>query len=304
MMSILTKIPRPLKNLLVYLSYFLPDKFYTQVRFFLVFRYWPQLKTPRSFCEKINWLKLYDRNPLRAIVADRILVRDYVREKAPSCILPVHLWVGPQLTSDIWQSLPDKFVLKAYHGSGMIAVILQKREVTFKSVSGITRRWLQTDYSRKAREWVYHKLPKLIIAEEFIDIESERVPMDFKFLCFNGHVELIMVDIDRFTKHRRNLYDRKFRKMNAEHFFPSGPDIPKPDILNHAIQIAESLAVPFDFIRVDLYISKDAVYFGEMTCFPEAGFGHFKPKSLDFLFGERLKLHTESTPLGRQSVNE
>jgi len=281
---------KPIKNLFVYLSYFLPDKMYTQVRFFLTSRYWPHLETPRYYYEKMNWLKLYDRKPLRAIVADRILVRNYVREKAPDCILPAHLWVGPQLTPDVWQSFPDKFVLKASHGSGMIAVILQKREVTFNFVSGIVRRWLRTDYSRRGREWIYHKLPKLIIAEEFIDIESERVPMDFKFLCFNGHVELIMVDIDRFTKHRRNLYDRKFRKMNAEHFFPPGPDIPRPSVLDYAIQIAESLAAPFDFIRVDLYISKNAVYFGEMTCFPEAGFGRFKPNSLDFLLGKRLKL--------------
>lgn len=292
MISILTKIfPHSLKILFVYLSHFLPDKVYTQVRFFSCLDYWPHLETPRSFNEMINWLKLYNRNPLRAIVTDRILVRNYVKEKAPDCILPTHLWVGAQLTPDVWQFLPDKFVLKANHGSGMLAVILQKREVTFNFVSEKVQKWLRTDFSRKNREWNYHKLPKLVIVEKFIDIESERVPMDFKFFCFNGHVELIQVDIDRFTKHRRNLYDRKFRKLNAELLHPSGPDIPKPDILNHAIQIAESLAVPFDFIRVDLYILKDAVYFGEMTCFPGSGFERFKPRSLDFLLGERLKLN-------------
>jgi len=279
-----------LKDLFVYLSWFLPDKVYTKVRFLLFLRYWPQLERPRSYYEKMSWLKLYDRSPLRVIVADRIQVRNYVRTQAPDCILPAHLWIGSQITADVWQSLPDRFVLKANHGSGMTAIVMRKSDVSFRVIERIVRKWLRTDYSRRGREWVYHKLPKLINAEEFLDLGSWDVPIDFKFLCFNGRVELIQVDIDRFTNHTRNLYDRNFRKLNAELLYPSGPDITKPSVLERAIEIAESLASPFDLIRVDLYISKDAVYFGEMTCFPEAGFGRFKPKSLDFLLGERLKL--------------
>ena len=116
------------------------------------------------------------------------------------------------------------------------------------------------------------------------------VPPDFKFFCMNGKVQLIQVDIDRYTDHKRNLYDRNFSKLDATLIYPSGYDIEKPKLLNDAIVISEQLSRQFDFIRVDLYLVKNKIIFGELTFCPSTGYGRFTPDEFDFDLGEKLNL--------------
>jgi TupA-like ATPgrasp len=272
------------------LLYLLPDPVNFRLRFFWKHWYWPDINNPRSLTEKLLWLMIWDENPLRSLVADRIKVREFVQEHAPSCKLPKHLWTGESLTSAIWNDLPQKFVLKANHGSHMIHFV-DKRNDTFDDVVKMSKIWLNKDYSLDFGEWVYKDLPRVLIAEEKLDIEG-KIPPDWKFLCANGKVLYTSLIMDRGqTTGCENFYLPDFsRLLDMSTIFPPGPDIDEPTCFKDAVRIAEQLSAHFDFIRVDLYLIGEAIYFGEMTCYPGAALVSFNPVSYDFEFGSRINL--------------
>ena len=233
---------------------------------------------------------IWDSNPLRALVVDRIKVRDFVHEHAPGCKLPKHLWVGDSLTPEVWNDLPQQFVLKANHGSHMTCIV-DKAHDTFEEIVDSSRRWLSMDYSSDFGEWVYKDLPRVLIAEEKLAIEG-KIPPDWKFLCANGKVLYVSLIMDRgLTTGCENFYLPDFSRIpDMSTIFPPGPDIDEPRCFKEAVRIAEQLSTPFDFIRVDLYLVGETVYCGEMTCYPGAALVPFKPVSYDFEFGSRITL--------------
>lgn len=274
-------------NLLKEASLILSDKQIAVIRFIIKQCYIPHFKNPRSLSEKINYIKLYNRNPLRELVADRLKVRNYVVQKCPSINFPTVYWHGIDFNKDIWDSLPEKFVIKANHGSNMVKII-NKSKISFNEIVPVLNKWLNRDYSRYGREWFYKKLDKYIIAEEML-INENISPPDFKFFVLNGKCEFIQIDTNRFTNHKRNLYTVAFEEMDVRLVYPPWCDnIKKPKIFEKAVSTAEKLAVDFDFIRVDLYLLNNEIYFGELTNMPENGFGKFTPKSFDFDMGSKL----------------
>lgn len=260
-----------------------------KIRFLSKHGYWPNLKNPRSLMEKVAWLLHYDRNPLRAGVADRIKVRPIVVKYASKCKLPTHLWVGTEYTPEVWASLPNKFVLKGNHGSGMV-MLVDKAKHTYKEIGSTSKEWLSVDYSTIHQEWVYGQAQRLLIAEEMLEVDST-APPDWKFLCGNGKALLVQLDMGRFSHHTRNLYNRNFvRFRNAKIDYPQGIDIEKPDGFDKAVLIAEKLAALFDFIRVDLYIIGNDIYFGELTNYPGAVMDALEPRAFDFEIGRQITL--------------
>lgn len=279
-------ITKRLLEILKNLSLLLSDRQLIFIMFVLKHRYIPRLKNPRSLNEKINYIKLYNRNPLRKKIVDRLKVREYVKSLNTECKLPDILWHGDIFNADIWESLPIEFVIKANHGSKM-TLIVDKKSSNYKKVTGIVQSWLKKDYSSFGREWMYSNLKKYLLVEEKLNIDGE-IPPDFKFFVLNGRVELVQVDLDRFGSHKRNLYSRAFKKLDATYGYPSTGNIDKPKGFEKAVDIAESLSIDFDFIRVDLYLVDGEIYFGELTNTPENGFLKFTPKSLDFELGAKL----------------
>ena len=282
---------RTLKKNLLRVLVVIPDKIFNTIIFFIKLRYIPRFKNPRSFNEKINYIKLYSNYKLREVVADRIKVRDYVESKNTDCNLVKMLWSGNEFTEKIYNELPNKFVIKANHGSGMVKIV-DKSNANFKEISSVISPWLDYEYGLLTRQWVYKNLERKFVIEEFLQCEYDDLP-DYKFFCFNGKVEFIQVDLDRFHGHKRNIYDKDFNQVDVQYYFEKGPEIQKPVLLNDAVKIAEKLAEDFDFIRVDLYIMDNDIYFGEMTNTPENGFGYFKPKKFDFEIGEKLNFIKE-----------
>ncbi|MES2089080.1 MAG: ATP-grasp fold amidoligase family protein [Pseudomonadota bacterium] len=251
--------------------------------------YWPDLENPRSMMEKITWLLRNDRNPLRAKVADRILAREFVAQHAPECKLPANLWIGTEFTQDVWDALPQKFVIKGNHGSQMTRLV-DKAKDGHEAVRLATRAWLDIDYSQLHQEWVYAKAQRVLVVEEMLELDAASPP-DWKFMCGNGRVLLIAVDLARFSQPTRNIYNREFvRLRNARIDTAQGPDIAKPASFDKAVRLAEQLTAPFDFIRADLYIVGDDIYFGEMTNFPSAAMDALEPKALDFEIGSQITL--------------
>ena len=265
---------------------FIPDVLFNKIFFLYKNRYWPNFKKPQSFNEKINYLKLHSRNPLRALVADRIKVRDYIPKKAPECELIAILWKGDVFTQEVYESLPQKFVLKANHGSGMIKIV-DKVNSNFIELYNLSQLWKNIDYGKITKQLLYSKIEKLLIVEEFISFKND-VPPDFKFMCISGNVEFVQVDFDRFKAHKRNLYTQDYDRLDIQYSFPDGENIEKPLLLDNAIKIAQKLSRDFDFIRVDLYILDDKIYFGELTNTPGNGYDRFIPKDMDFKFGKKI----------------
>lgn len=269
----------------------LSDRQYAKVRYRLELDRPLNLENPQRFTEKVQYIKLNEQTELRKTVADRTKARDYVSEKAGEEYLIPLIGVYDELKPENWKSLPSQFVLKANHGCGMLEIVRDKQQADFEAVRRKTEKWKITDYYRFSREWVYKDLPRTLLAEKLLLDSDGNIPSDYKFFCFNGQVEVIQVDTGRFREQKRNLYDRNFQPMDAELLYPTYKgSIPKPASLDKAIELAETLSADFSFIRVDLYLLENHIYFGELTNYPGNGFIPFKPDTVELQMGSLLEL--------------
>lgn len=254
----------------------------------------PNIINPKSLTDKMLLIKLRPNSKksyLRKLSADRMAVRDYVKSKSPNCNIIKILWSGNKLLVDDWNLLPNNFVIKANHGSKMVKIV-DKSEDSFESVQKLTNDWLRKDYYKKGREWVYKDTPRTLLVEELLQF-SEEIPPDYKFFCLNGKVKFLQVDLDRFNGHCRNIYNSKFDLLDVEYHFPRGYSIDKPSKFDEAIKISEELSSEFDFIRVDLYLLEDGVFFGELTNFPGNCLESFDDYSFDLKMGSQLVLDND-----------
>lgn len=272
--------------------HFLPDKGYAKVRYWLEQDECPNIERPKKFTEKIQFIKLYERTDLRKKVADRTKVRNYVAEKAGKEHLIPLIDTFDTLTASVWNALPPQFVLKANHGCGMIRIVPDKEQEKFDDIRQQTDSWKRTNYFTIGREWVYKDLPRTLLAEALLLDADNNIPKDYKFFCFDGRVKLIQVDYDRFGTQKRNLFDRDFNRIDGRLLYPPYPgNTKKPEHFNEAIEVAEKLSAPFSFIRVDLYLPDNYIYFGEMTNYPGNGFVTFEPEALEYQIGSWLDLN-------------
>lgn len=278
-----------IKKFLRYLSRYLPDACLAYLYFIWRHRYIPNFRNPESFSEKLGYIKLYNNLHLRKVVVDRLEVRDYVESCSVGCSLVNLHWVGQRLTESMWNDLPQKFVIKANHGSGMVLVV-DKSTQSYREIEPVTRVWMDTDYSDVGREWWYKNLKRYLLIEEYLEFGSE-TPPDFKFFCFSGKIGFIQVDQNRFSGHYRNLYTPEWEEINIKLVRPRGDPIPKPLNFQLARLAAEELSRDFDFIRVDLYLLSDHVYFGELTNAPGNGFEKYSSKKFDFYLGSLMPKH-------------
>ncbi|MGB9961591.1 ATP-grasp fold amidoligase family protein [Halobacterium sp. MBLA0001] len=253
-----------------------------------VLGYWPKLDEPRSFNEKIISRKLSGENSsVFSKVSDKYAVREYVEETVSTDILTELYFVGDDPNEIPFDDLPNRFVVKATHGSGMAIVVNEKQEQDFDSIRMECESWLETSYGTKSREYWYESIPPQIVIEEYIPDPNNSVPRDFKFYVFNGRAEFVHVDFNRFSGNRsRRFFDREWRPYNFRLDYPLGPVIDEPERLNDMIEIAEKLGDGFEFVRVDLYhTSENRIYFGELTLAPGAGTETFYPIDWDFELG-------------------
>jgi len=269
----------------------LNDKQYALYRYWLEFDRKLNLDDPQQFSEKIQHIKLYERTKLRKLAADRIGVRTFVEEKIGGEHLIPLIGNYRELTKKIWNSFPQQFVIKANHGCKMLRIVENKQSESFEEVQQEAKQWQDFDYYSFGREWIYKDLPRTIVTEELILNSEGDIPKDYKFFCFHGKVELIQVDFGRFEGHTRNFYDREFNLLPITYFHEQFKgDVIKPTHFNRAIEIAEILSEDFNFIRVDLFLLREGIYFGELTNFPSNGFPHFSPENTDLELGRKLHL--------------
>ncbi len=275
------------------LNSLISDSLYTRLKFRKNLHRWPDLKNPRTFNEKLCWLKLHRREPKMSVMVDKAQAKDYVRDiLGEEYIIPTFgLW---ERAEDIdFGLLPDRFVMKGTHDSGRVIVCTDKNQLDFDRARQEMQQSLDRDFYAITREWPYKNVPHRIIAEQFIR-QSDGGLTDYKFFCFNGHVDCVMVCIDRHLgKPKFYFFDRNwnFLRLNKRGVAaPEGFTLPRPEGMERMFEIASILSKGQPFVRVDLYNVDGKIYFGELTFYPDGGVDPNILPSTDQRWGDLLDL--------------
>ncbi len=269
----------------------IPLKVLLKYRFKRSLGYSLNLNNPKSFNEKIQWLKLNDRSHLHILCADKYAVRQHVSDKIGSKHL-IPLILATQDPEEVQpEKLPDyPVIIKTNHGSGGVNIIKDKTLVNWSGLRKNLRRALKNKYDYSLGEWQYQKIQPYIVIEKLLLDGRGQIPNDYKLHCFNGKVAFIQVDMDRATNHRKNIYDADWNFIDVKFNFEIGGPVERPQTLEEMIRLAEIFAKDFIYVRVDFYEVNNHIYFGELTFHPASGMGKFEPQIWDFTFGEMLKL--------------
>lgn len=271
----------------------LPDREFSELQYYLrMDGKILDLENPRTFNEKLQWLKLYDHNPRYINLVDKYEVKKYVADMiGESYIIPT-LGVWDKYEDINFDDLPDKFVLKCTHDSGSAVLVWDKTSIDHKSLGSKFEKALTSNYYHAGREWVYKNIVPRIIAEKLLELPNREELKDYKLFAFHGKVRLIQVDINRFTCHKRNLYTPDWEYLPYSICYPSDPDIrvEKPECLNEMISIAEKLSEGFIHMRVDLYVWHQKVYFGELTFIHGNGTEIIQPEEFALTMGSWIEI--------------
>lgn len=251
------------------------------------------LSSPRTYNEKIQWLKAYDHDPRKTLLADKYLVRDWVRDKIGEEYLIPLLGVYRNANEIDFDSLPDKFVLKGNHGSSMNYIVTNKKKENFEEIRNIANGWLRQNFAFSfGYEMHYNDIPRRLIAEQYIGSEGVDLP-DYKFWCFGGKCRFIGVHKYRYTDPHMVMFSPEWEKLSFSTgaSAPLEEDVKRPSVLPEMLRIAEKLSEGFTHVRVDLYLLNDRdIKFGEMTFTPSSGVCRWTPPETDLMVGEMLEL--------------
>lgn len=272
----------------------MPDDDYLKRKFKAIMGKELNLENPQTFNEKLQWLKLYDRKPEYTMMVDKYRVREYIAKTigAEYLIPLLGVWEDPE---DIdFDALPDQFVLKCNHNSGLgMCICKDKSKLDIEKVKQDLKRGLQQDYYLTGREWPYKNVARKIVGEAYMSDGNEELS-DYKVHCFNGEPRFILVCRDRF---RDSGLTEDFFTPKWEHMLLKRPDIPNskaeiphPETLERMLDLSKKLAKELSFARIDFYEVNGKIYFGEITFFPASGFKKFEPEEWDNTLGQWIAL--------------
>ena len=254
------------------------------------------LENPKTFSEKLQWLKVNYRNPIQTVMVDKHEAKNFIAERVGSQYIIPTLAVWDSVEDIDFDALPNQFVLKSTHDSGGIVICKDKSSLDFEAAKAKLSVSLKRDYSKIAREWAYQNVPRRIIAEEYISELGKDDLLDYKMYSFHGEPKLTVVCSDRFSKTgtRMHFYDFNWEPMGIHfgHYPPLPTEFPKPATYEEMKHLTAELSKDCPFLRVDFYEIKGRLFIGELTFFPGAGFEKFRPMSKDYELGEWLHLET------------
>lgn len=272
----------------------LPDELYLKIMYWASLGKKLDLKDPKAFNEKLQWLKLYNRDPEYTKMVDKFEAKKYVADIIGEEYIIPTLGVWDNADDVDFAALPDKFVIKCTHNSGKgMYICKDKSQMDETAVREGLRAGLRQNYYKRGREWPYKNVKPRIIAEQYMEDEKTAELRDYKFMCFDGEVKSLFVCSDRFSKDSLHVtfFDRDWNHLPFERQYPLKKDgIDKPQNLDLMIKLAEKLSADIPFLRVDLYEINGKIYFGELTFFPGGGNEAFTPEEWDYKFGSYIKL--------------
>lgn len=275
----------------------LPDSAYIKLRYRFQMGKSLNLKRPKTFNEKLQWLKIHDRNPDYTKMVDKILVKNYVSEVIGSeYVVPIlGVWNRPE---DIdWDILPNQFVLKTNHGGGNTGVVICRDKGSFNKLRAVEKlnKSLEQDVYYNLREWPYKNIQKKVFAEQYVEsAPGEGDLPDYKFFCFDGKVRALFVATDRQNPNEEvkfDFFDSEYNHLPFKQGHENARILPhKPRSFEEMKQIAAKLSYGIPHVRVDFYEVNGRPLFGELTFYHFAGMVPFDPEEWDFRFGEWLRL--------------
>ena len=252
------------------------------------------LANPRTFNEKLQFLKLYDRKPLYTTLVDKYAVKEYVANEIGGQYIVPTLGVWDKFDDIDFEKLPNQFVLKCTHDSGGLIVVKDKKTLDIASAKKKIDPCLKRNFYYENREWPYKNVPPRIIAEKFLD-DNGHVPIDYKIYCFNGEPYKVMLCLDRDKDEPTKFYSFDFKWNLLRHNIrgkkaPEGFTLPKPQTLDLMYESAKKLSKGIPFVRADFYDLNGHMYFGEMTFYPDSGFDSAILPEIDQLYGSMIDL--------------
>lgn len=274
----------------------LPDRLYIQLMYYYHFCKFANLRNPKTFSEKMQWLKLYDRRPEYITMVDKYAVKKYVAKKigAEYVIPTLGVWDRPDEID--FDSLPNQFVLKWNHDSKSVVICKDKHTFDKNKALRKLRKGAEVNGYWYGREWPYKNVRPVIIAEEFLPQEEPRSKdlIDYKFFCFNGVPKFLQVIQDRSTKETIDIYDMQWNKqefigLSSRVVHAEVPPL-KPVCFDKMVWVAQELSKDIPFSRIDLYCVNNHIYFGEITLYPASGLGMFHPEKWNKIIGDMIVL--------------
>jgi len=273
-------------------SWLVPDRIYAKIAFLKHHGHLPR-RSPATFnehlCSLVGSGKLEELRPY----ADKLQAREYIAQKIGEKYLVPLYSVAEKLTADVWNDLPESFVIKPNHGSGWHCVIRRKSESSLDAAIGVTQDWLMKDFYYVRRESQYRNVKRFLMFEKLLGTNLDGTITNYRFFCFRGTPAFVQVSLQQPSK-RRLLYDLAWNKLDIKYKYSNAGTIPRPQNLEEMRQVAQSLAEGFEFVRVDLYDTSEGVFFGELTFLPTAAADGFDPMEFDEFLGKCWSVPTRN----------
>ena len=267
---------------------FIPDKMFLQIYYFARFKKFINFKNPKTYNEKINWLKLNDRKKIYTSLVDKYDVKEKVAKVIPT------LGVWNSFDEIDFDKLPDKFVLKCTHDSEGVYIVKDKNKLNVKEARQKINEAMKYNFYYIGREWPYKNIKPRIIAEKYMEDHVDGELRDYKFFCFDGKAKLMFIATDRnIGETKFDYYDLDFNHLDiVQHYTNSDKEIRKPKNFDKMIQLSEKITQYFKLkhARIDFYEVDGELYFGEITFYHFSGLQPFKPKEWDEKIGNLLVL--------------
>lgn len=270
---------------------FLPDEMYIQLYYFLRFKRFCNLKNPKTYNEKLNWLKLHDHRPEYPKMVDKYEAKKYVAQIIGDEYIIPTLGVWDSFNDINFQTLPNQFVLKCTHDSEGVFIVNDKNTMDMEVAKSKLTAALNQNFYYIGREWPYKSIVPRIIAEQYMEDHVDGELRDYKFICFDGVPKAMYIASDRSKGDVKfDFFDLNFKHLDIKQKYPNAGTIRKPKTFDKMVELSRMLSKGYPHIRVDFYEVNGKLYFGELTLYHLSGLVPFEPENWDVIFGEWLNL--------------
>ena len=288
-----------MKSFLKKVSKVLPDKVYISLKYRMRIGKFPNLKNPKTFNEKLQWLKLYNRKPEYTTMVDKYEVKKYVADLIGEEYIIPTLGVWDSFDDIDFDALPDQFVLKCTHDSGGLVICRDKSKLDKEAAKKKIEACLKTNYYWQGREWPYKNVKPRIIAEEYVADPANPGQSSlwvYKIMTFGGKPKIIQaIQGDKTSSETIDYFDTAWNLLEIRQNFPNSEQpLEKPQSLDRMLSLAEHMSGEQPFLRVDFYEVNGSPIFSEFTFFSDSGMAAFHPEEWDKKLGDMIKLHREN----------
>lgn len=268
-----------------------PDEWWLRILYRVRLHRKLNLKHPRRFTDKLNWLKLYDRNPIYTKLVDKHEVKQYISEMFGEQMVIPSYGVWEHFEDIDFEALPNQFVLKCTHDSGTICICRDKASFDREAAKMKLENSLRHNFFWWTREWPYKNVKPRIIAEKLMTDSNCDALTDYKFFCFNGKPQMMYISKDVSSDPRTDFFDMDWNHLPFRFKDPNADIMPKkPELFEEMKMIATTLSQHIPHVRVDLYVINGKIYFGELTFFHNSGIFTITPDNWDYKIGDMLQL--------------